>query len=463
MKRIIFSVAIAAMFFSSCDRKEHQPVRGNEEVKFAINGPATRVTTTNNVTAFEVGDQIEITSTGLVTDLADAAYSVAAAGLTGTGAAYYDGDNSAAFVAHYPAEAATDAQGAIAMTILSDQTSKEKFHNNMFMVAQTEGSAAVNSGLVAFTFEHQTAMLKVIVSGVDDAEAVTVNGVVPDIKWTNGVVSAGTADPINVKAWKQGDTQEYWAVVPAQTFKSGEKFLSITAGTKTYEYVLAADLTVTAAKVKTVTLTVAEAEKVVATFAIDDVDWTDEADGLEGEVVEKIEPPVELISADQGDFTKVTSLKGIIGGISSVTEEGWWQVGAEANATVKIADGALNLTASTSGSSWYNRTVVCRTPAAKEAKFTLKFTAKASAPTDLQLAVMVPEATSNTWYKLGSNTSAVYCSLSTEYVEKTYEVDLSTVSTGTPAPEKGVIVLFTDKIISGYTVSIKDVTLIENK
>ena len=169
MKKIVFIVAMAAILFCSCDRKEHQPIHGTDEVKFAINGPVTRVTTTNNVTSFEVGVQVEITSSNLVKDLADAPYTVAAAGLTGTGAAYYDGENSATFVAHYPAAAATDAQGAIAMTILADQTSKEKFHNNMFMVAQAEGSAAVNSGLVSFTFAHQTAMLKVIVSGIDAA------------------------------------------------------------------------------------------------------------------------------------------------------------------------------------------------------------------------------------------------------------------------------------------------------
>lgn len=463
MKRTLILAAAAALILSSCEKKEQFPVNGDNEVKFAIEGPVTRVTTTSNTTAFEVDDVIEITSEGLVTDLKDTPFTVGESGLTSEAPVYYDGENAATFVAHYPATAVTDASGNIQMTVAADQTTDEKFHANMFMVAQAEGAAAENEGLVTLSFEHQFAMIKVIVSGLDDADAVTVNGVVPDVKWTKGGLTAGTAEAINVKAWKQSETQEYWAIVPAQTFAAATKFITVNAGTKTYEYTLGENaLTVSAAKVKTVTLTITEAEKVKATFALEDTAWTDDEEELTGEATEKIEPPVELISADFGDFTKVT-LNDRMGGISSVINEGWCQVGAEANAVVAISEGALTITASTTGSSWFNRAVVCRTPAGKTGTYTLTFTAKASVAADLQLAVMVPEAASNTWYKLGANTSAAYCPLTTEWAEKTYQVDLSTVSTGVASPENGVLLILTPKTIGEATFSIKDVTLIENK
>ncbi len=453
MKKIVFIVAMAAILFCSCDRKEHQPIHGTDEVKFAINGPVTRVTTTNNVTAFEVGDQVEITSSNLVKDLADAPYTVAAAGLTGTGAAYYDGENSATFVAHYPAAAATDAQGAIAMTILADQTSKEKFHNNMFMVAQAEGSAAVNSGLVSFTFAHQTAMLKVIVSGIDAAEAVTVNGVVPDMKWTKSGVEAGTADPINVKAWKQGETQEYWAVVPAQTFKSGEKFISITAGTKTYEYALTADLTVAAAKVKTVTLTVAEAEKVDATFAIDDVDWTDEAAGLDGEVVEKTVPPVVVISEEDGNFANVIALTTGATGWAKVTTDGWNAVinGAE-NGTVTLneTDECVEFT-TVSGADWFKVAVAYKTSAKVTAgEYTLAVNAKSEVAGELRYVVAKTDGT-----VINQN---LYRATTTEYPNSPYK-NAVTLS----EDYNGLIIAIATKTPAGTKYSIKNVTFIEKK
>lgn len=453
MKKIVFIAAMAAMLFSSCDRKEHQPINGTDEVRFAINGSVTRVTTTNNVTAFEVGDQIEITSSNLVTDLADAPYTVAATGLTGTGAAYYDGENSATFVAHYPAAAATDAQGAIAMTILSDQTSKEKFHNNMFMVAQAEGAAAVNAGLVSFTFEHQTAMLKVIVSGIDAAEAVTVNGVVPDVKWTKSGVEAGTAAPINVKAWKQGDTQEYWAVVPAQTFRSGEKFISITAGTKTYEYALTADLTVTAAKVKTVTLTVAESEKVEATFAIDEVDWTDDAAGLAGEVVEKVVPPVVVISAEDGNFANVAALTTGATGWAGVTTDGWNAVinGADSGTVTLNAENGCAEFKTNSDADWYKVAIAYKTSSKVTAgEYTLAVNAKSDVAGEFRYVVAKTDGTI-----INQN---LYRATTTEYPESPYK-NAVTLS----EDYNGLIIAIAAKTPAGTTYSIKDVTFIEKK
>jgi len=460
MKRTLIFAAAAAILLSACEQKEQIAVNGTDEVKFAINGPVTRVTTTGATSAFESGDEIAITSNGLATDIKDATFTVAESGLSGN--PVYYGEGAATFVAHYPVSATTAEDGSITMTVAADQSTDDLFHANMFMVAEAEGSADVNEGLVSLTFEHQLAMVKVVLSGIDDATAVAVNNVVPDVKWTPAALTAGTSAAISVKAWKQGDTQEYWVLVPAQTVASGKSFITITAGAKTYEYTLGADVTLAAAKVKTVTLSLTAEEQVAATFALEGAGWDADAEGVTGEVAEKEEAAVELISADLGDFTKAT-LNSRMGGLSSVTTEGWCQVGAEANAVVAISEGALTITASTEGSSWYNRAVVCRTPAGKTGTYTLTFTAKASVAADLQLAVMVPEAASNTWYKLGANTSAAYCALTTEWAEKTYQVDLSTVSTGVASPENGVLLLLTPKTIGEATISIKDVTLIENK
>ena len=454
MKRTLILAAAAALILSSCEKKEQLPVNGDNEVKFAIEGPVTRVTTTNNTTAFEVDDVIAITSEGLVTDLKDTPFTVGESGLTSEAPVYYDGENAATFVAHYPATAVTDASGNIQMTVAADQTTDEKFHANMFMVAQAEGAAAENEGLVTLSFEHQFAMIKVIVSGLDDADAVTVNGVVPDVKWTKGGLTAGTAEAINVKAWKQSETQEYWAIVPAQTFAAATKFITVNAGTKTYEYTLGENaLTVSAAKVKTVTLTITEAEKVEATFALEDSAWTDDEEELTGEAIETIIPPVVVISAEEGNFANVAALTTGATGWATVTTDGWNAVinGAESGTvTLNAEDGCAEFTTA-SGASWYKVAVAYKTSAKVTAgEYTLAVNAKSDVAGELRYVVAKTDGT-----VINQN---LYRTTTTEYPENPYK-NAVTLS----EDYNGLIIAVTAKTPAGTKYSIKDVTFIENK
>ena len=318
MRKTLILAAAAAMLLSSCV-KEENAVTNERKVSFVIDGPVTRVTTTDNVTSFEVDDKIAITSNGLLSDITAIEYTVKADALEGQEVAY-DGEVEATFVAHYPTSA-TYAEGEISFTVPAAQNA-DNFHNSMFMVAEATGSST--SPTVNLQFKHKLAWVKVILNGLD-ATQVSLENVLPTAKWSKLGLSA-TGSATEVAAWKQEDAKTFWALVPAQTIEAGKRFISIATADKDYEYVLAENLTLTTAKVKTVTLSVDASGAVLATFSVDNMNeatWEDETTGLTGNVTETVIPAKEIISADAGDFSKITELNPTVSGWDKAKNPGW--------------------------------------------------------------------------------------------------------------------------------------------
>lgn len=388
--------------FASCENKENLVT--DNEVHFAIDEVVTRVVTSNNVTSFVNGDEIAITSTGLRKDILDEVYTVGESGLVGPVVYYGKNEAIASFVAHYPAELTTADDGSITMTVGTDQTDTEKFHDNMFMVATASSNSATPA--VTFKFKHQLSMVKIRLDAIENATGVTVNNVVPEVKWTaDGPETSTSAAPISINTFKQASTtediQEYWVILPAQTVKAGTKFITIQAADTQYEYTLGSDLDMSVAKVKTITLS-KQGSRIEATFALDDVEWTDDDEYIDEEVTEiekPKEPAIELISADQGDFTKVT-LNSPVTNASSIVTEGWTPlISPTDRGTIEIQADAAKIVCSSAIAStrWYNLALIFRTNQVTKSgsKFTLTFDYKAVSEAEqvdgLLLRVIQPE------------------------------------------------------------------------
>ena len=326
MKRIFIIAVLAALLLSSCDKKEQLPVNGNNEVKFTIDGPVTRVTTVDNVTSFVTGDEIAITSEGLTEDIVNEVYTVTDAGLDGKTVTYKDGED-AVFVAHYPANL-VNSDGSIEMTVPSVQA-EGNFHKNMFMVAEAAGSA--ESPQVSLKFKHQLAWVKIALRNIEGT-TVTLNNVKPTVVWTADALSA-SGTPTDVVAWKQGENQVYWALVPAQAIATGTKFVTVETADKTYEYTLEANLTLTTSKVKTITLSIEDPSNptVNAEISVDtteDITWEDESDALNGNVnVVEYEPVVILTGEETITLPTVPA-------DSDTSGEGWnWRASSGSSIT----------------------------------------------------------------------------------------------------------------------------------
>lgn len=297
MKRIFLYAALCAAVITSCEKKEITPDLADNQVSFVINGPVTRVTTTGNVSIFQAGDQVSITSNGLYEDITNEVYTVGEAGLNGK-TVYFAKDAAASFVAHYPATLKNE-NGAITMAVAADQDSDEDFHNNMFMVATAAGDNT--TGSVSLAFAHKLAMVKVNIEGLDNAASVTISNIVPELTWSASALALSTtAQAIDIAAWKQPNKQEYWALVPAQTVAAQTKLITITdTEGKKYEYVLGSEIAFTTGKVKTINLTF-KGSLVDAEFpALDNVTWDDEETPIE-DVFDEVAPtPVSGITLDK--------------------------------------------------------------------------------------------------------------------------------------------------------------------
>ncbi|WP_373735666.1 hypothetical protein, partial [Bacteroides heparinolyticus] len=156
-----------------------------------------------------------------------------------------------------------------------------------------------------------------------------------------------------------------------------------------------------------------------------------------------------------------------VGGLKDIMSEGWVQVGPEANAAITLAGGTLTMQAPTSVSSaWYNRTIVFRSKAIASGitKFTLKFTVKCSdASGNLQLAVMQPESSNNTWFQLNTVLTPNYIPVSTTEITKELPIDLSISQPIGGVYTDGILLYFTPKTNDGYTYTITNVTLVEKR
>ena len=342
MKKVLLFAAIAAATFTSC-QKSDVTVTSEKEVNFMIDRYVTRVTTANNVSQFEEGDVIAVTSSGLYADITDAQYTVGANNLTGSAAVYYKYDQTASFTAHYPANL-NNVDGAITMTVAADQSSAEKFHNNMFMVATATGSKLNNN--VTFKFAHQLSMVKVKLTAFD-ANSLSLLNVLPEVTWNNGQLqqAAGTATALNSYKINQN---EFWVLLPAQTINPGE-FISINATDgKVYTFTLGSALTLNTAKVKTITLSINGSE-VVMSSALEDVEWTDEDTVLDGKVDGEEYIPVVLLTGNE-TFTTLNQTADY-----KQSDVDGWNYSAETGNTLEVSDAnELHFTTTFAGSWWKN-------------------------------------------------------------------------------------------------------------
>ena len=451
MRKTLILAAAAAMLLSSCV-KEENAVTNERKVSFVIDGPVTRVTTTDNVTSFEVDDKIAITSNGLLSDITAAEYTVKADALEGQEVAY-DGEVEATFVAHYPTSA-TYAEGEISFTVPAAQNA-DNFHNSMFMVAEATGSST--SPTVNLQFKHKLAWVKVILNGLD-ATQVSLENVLPTATWSKLALNAsGTA--AEVVAWKQNDEKTFWALVPAQTIEAGKRFISIATADKDYEYVLAENLTLTTAKVKTVTLSVDASGAVLATFSVDNMNeatWEDETTGLTGNVTETVIPAKEIISADAGDFSLISELNTTVTGWASATTPGWaLVVNGTGSAVFNTELGEVQLTRA--NSDWYRIALVYYTgPNVKAGTYSLVINTRNLDATedatsdDIQLKIY------------GTVGNAQIGSTQTIATKSEVTSAKRDITLANDYPE-GISFVFYPKSNDGFTYAIQNVTVIEKK
>lgn len=475
MKKITIIAALAALAFTACEKNGQTPVSGTSEVRFVMDEVVTRVTTAGTVTTFDEDDQIAITSEGLYEDIANEKYTYKSTGLDGKSVLFKE-TGEASFVAHYPSSLNNE-DGSIEMTVPAVQTA-DNFHDNMFMVATAEGSATDN--VVTLQFAHQLAWVKVVLEGIDGT-AVTLHGVKPTVTWTSSALEAsGTGTDITT--WKQTG-QEYWALVPAQTIYASTKLITVETATTAYEYTLASELTLTTAKVKTITLSLDPRTGLTqASFSVDsvnDIEWTDDDTKLEDFVTEKPAEPVVLISKEEGNFENVT-LNTTVSSISSVSSVGWTPVmnGTDRGTiTYNANENSMEIysDASKSGNTWHNLALVYRTNTVVESgqKYKLSFEYKASAltygdanaPSQLYIRLMQPDVEpSNTNIRWAKD---LYPTPTSNDSYSTYSNDLTilddAVVSGSPTSsttlDNGILILFGAKASDGITYSIKNVTL----
>ena len=497
MNRYFIGIGIlASLMFASCENKENLVT--DNEVHFAIDEVVTRVVTSNNVTSFVKGDEIAITSTGLRKDIKDEVYTVGESGLVGPVVYYGKNEATASFVAHYPADLTTADDGSITMTVGADQTDTEKFHDNMFMVATASSNSA--SPAVTFKFKHQLSMVKIRLDAINDATGVTVNNVIPEVKWTvDGPVTA-TAAPISINTFKQASTtediQEYWVILPAQTVETGTKFITIQAADTQYEYTLGSDLDMSVAKVKTITLS-KQGSRIEATFALDDVEWTDDDEYIDEEVTEvekPKEPAIELISADQGDFTKVTLNEPVTNAANISDADCWTPIvttskikvteeveGVQQEKEVTVNRGEISIDSNegaakivcngkTTGTGWYNLALVYKTSRTTESgkKFNITFECKATeGAAGIYIRVIQPEVQpSNSNIGWASNFKVTPTSFGEyEQCSHTFEIlETPTISNSpatAPTLDSGLLILFGMNQTEDATYYIKNVKVTE--
>lgn len=482
--------------FASCENKE--TLVTDNEVQFSIDEVVTRVVTSKNVTSFVRGDEIAITSTGLRKDIVDEVYTVGESSLVGP-VVYYGKDKAtASFVAHYPAELTTAEDGTITMNVGEDQTTDENFHANMFMVATASGNS--ESPAVRFKFNHQLSMVKIRLDAIEDATGVTVNNVVPEVKWTADGPVTGSADPISINTFKQAttsaDIQEYWVILPAQTINAETKFITIQTADKQYEYTLSSDLDMSVAKVKTITLS-KQGSRIEATFALDDVEWTDDDEYIDEEVTEvekPKEPAIELISADQGDFTKVSLNEAVTNAANILDADCWTPIvttskikvteeveGVQQEKEVTVYRGEISIDSNegaakivcngeTTGTGWYNLALVYKTSRTTESgkKFNITFECKATeGAAGIYIRVIQPEvqpSNSNIgWasnFKVNSTSSGEY-----EQCSHTFEILETPMISNSPATaptlDGGLLILFGMNQTEDATYYIKNVKVTE--
>ncbi|WP_373759047.1 fimbrillin family protein [Bacteroides heparinolyticus] len=470
--QLLFAALAVTALLSGCSKEEESDEKnGRTPISFVIGGVETRAVTTyasgSYTTVFEAGDKVGIYATG------GAAYSNTELTVAESGGSYtlggatlsYTSGTATDFTAYYPYK--SESAGTVSMTV-GDQSAGIKAYDLMTATKQiTTGST------VSLQFQHQMAMVQVQIVGSigTTATAITLKNVLPTVTWTaaGNSLSAATGSATDIPMYRiDAASNTYVALIPAQTLANGTEMFRTQVGGKTYTFKPNSQVELTKNKVSKFKVTInasGATMESVSNIGVDIAGWTVDATVYEDFTASTEEvPAVELISTS--DFTSAT-LGTRVGGLKDIMSEGWAQVGPEANAAITLAGGTLTMQAPTSVSSaWYNRTIVFRSKAIASGitKFTLKFTVKCSdASGNLQLAVMQPESSNNTWFQLNTVLTPNYIPVSTTEITKELPIDLSISQPIGGVYTDGILLYFTPKTNDGYTYTITNVTLVEKK
>lgn len=444
-KHFLYAIVLLAAVVTGCRKDNPDEDTTQTPVTFVIDKEVTRTVTSGNTTTFVEGDMIGISSSGLKTDMSNAQFSVKADGTLSGDAFWYNGKNAASFFAHYP-YTASYSTGKVSMTVSADQTSAEKFNACDFMTASAEGDPT-KGGLVSLKFHHRLTLVKVVWGGSLTAVKAELKGLLPTVTWAqayNTLETSGTATDIAMWLTDKAN-QEYWALVPAQTVKSGSDLVVITDVDKEYKYVTESDVTFTANTVKKITLVIREDGSVEASISeIDIENWGNDSEEVGGKVDEVVIPPVALIP--DGDIVLTANSK-------ANAAAGAWNVAVEEGSTIEVVAegddaGAIHMNIGTD-LKWWNNAVYYRPAEAVAAKikpsvYKLTFEAKASvALKGFMVQVMKGDADGNVYFGILNTDPALtadvvtynrmyYPSFKEEqvaagYVKMTYWVDFSVV------------------------------------
>lgn len=389
-KQMMLATLAMATLWTACSNENEESVGQPMKVRFCVtnNNLTTRATTTTSgntyTTAFDNGDAIIIYSNGLKTDMAGVTGTISSGGnvTLGSGDYYYkDQTTSVTFNAYHPTTAEYS-EGTVSFTVATDQSTN--FDANEFMVATATGKGSDLSP-VALSFKHQLALVVLNLENLSEATEVTMNGVLPKVTYTFGgsLTTDESASRIDIKMCKQGGTQTYWAMVPAQTFAKDVQLFTITAGSTTYSYKVSVEggLSTIANNVHQITLKKRlDAPELSASIS----NWNVATAWDPGEVEEVVPEPVVLINNETFDNVTIPSATSN----TNISAGNWGYVfgianSTTANGTVEIAteespsNKALHIKLTTY-SSWYNSTAYCAISGATRSKYRLTFKAMAT-------------------------------------------------------------------------------------
>lgn len=493
MKQLTLALALGAALLSSCSQSDLTEVAtGKTSVNFSINGQSTitRSATTAGTdgtytTNFVANDEIGIFASGAST-ATNVKYTVGSDGVGITGENItINKEGEAKFLSYAPYSAAAEAD-KVSHSVAVDQQEDAAYNASNFMTAKAENIKAANPN-VAFTFAPRLSLVRVELTGdLGVTTSMVKMNAKTDITWTpstNKVEVTGEAAAITLhKETTGGPNAVFTGFVPAQSFNGGTKVLEMTVGEKTYAFTPAANIALTEGKVNKITVNIAGTTTVTtenikfSNLAFGG--WTDQDIIVnDGEVKEEVPAPIELITAEAGTFTSETALTKATGFQGCV--EGWNAlISNSANSTITYdeTEQAMKLDFTTEGS-WYNKTLVYRTPnnAGSLGKYKLTFKLKSANGLDITIRAMRGQTKGvieiNTLFCTGTNGfKGQYLTTPTnEYATKTVDIDFSKINDANTAATAadlatGIAISFAPKEANkAETYFIKDVKLIEVK
>lgn len=460
MRKNLFFIALAATaLFTACSN-ENDPIQSNEGEKvnfFVDNGPITRTTinTETGVTNFADQDEIGIYANGGAT-AQNVGYTLNTADqslqATDPNQAIVWNDNKVEtnFYAYYPF-AAGKAADKVEFTA-GNQGSEADFAKNDFLTAKQTIVANAQELTVKFQFKHALALIKVKLSGSEAAKATAVTITAkPTATWTladGTFATSGTATTIQM--WKiAADKQEYWAMVPAQTFEANQALIAIAAGADTYTYKPKTAITVSTSKSKVFNLVMGQQQGVVEIDPDLGADgWTPEGTEESGDTEVVVTPAIELISTD-ATFS-ATSI-----GKESIPENTWGiTIGSNSAGIISQPNdaekGNVFKFEFTALSNWYQNTLWYVGTNAPSKKFTLSFEAKANiASGQLITCVTGTPESGNLLFALTDASKQYAQRLATikesdVWTKFEYEIDFSLCSTTANASEQTITAASTE-------------------